>query len=125
MPPGVLRRMRPDVAEGSLITILPVVTEVGAEAAVVFTKSLLLFGVGSKPAPVIVTLPPCTTIWGEKEEMLGREEEAVTINEAVLVAVPADVVTEIAPVPAAAGTVTTSCVLEAEPTAAAYRVSFP
>src|SRR5258708_22096761 len=95
------------------ITMLLDVTEVGAAVPVVFTMSRSLAGVVSNPEPLMVTEPPGATIWGVNEVMLGFPGELVTVKELVLVPVPAGAVTEIVPVVAPVGTVTTSCVVEA------------
>ena len=95
------------------MTMLLEVTEVGAARAKVFTISRSLAGVRSKFAPLIVTNVLGATAVGENEEMLGFPDEEVTVNEAELVTVPAGAVTEIVPVVAPDGTVTTSCVAEA------------
>jgi hypothetical protein len=69
-------------------------------------------------APAIATDAPTIPAVGAKLEIVGPPSLEATVKFAVLVTVTAAVVTEIGPVVAAAGTVTTNCVDVAELTVA-------
>ena len=113
VPFGVLTEKRPDAT--------PVGTVVAREVALTDVKTVRLMfrpsrfsaGVVSKLNSFTVTAVPAVPIVGENPEIVGASD-APTTNGAPLVADPFGLVTPIVPVVAPPGTVTTSCVVEAE-----------
>ena len=79
-------------------------------------NSIRSFGSESNPVPVIDSVAPGFAMAGLNDVMEGRADDDVTVNGALLVAVPLGEVTEIGPVVAVAGTVTTNWLDEAEVT---------
>ena len=88
--------------------------ELGVAAAVIFMTSLSFWGKRSKLAPLMVTWLPCAAIRGVNESIRGFADDDVTVNEFVVVTVPAGDVAIIGPVVAPEGTVTTRLVADAE-----------
>jgi hypothetical protein len=117
VPAGVATVMRPDpVSKGTLVAMLVAVAEV-VSGVPRLNLTRLLAAVVSKFVPVTVTAVPAVPLVGVKEVMLGAPVP-LTVKDALLAAVPADVVTEIAPVVAPVGTVVTSRVALADVTVA-------
>lgn len=120
IPPGVFSEMCPEPALfGTIIVKLEDDAELGTAAGVAFIISRSLAGVESKFAPAIATAVPGAAICGVNESMRGAPVELVTVNGLALVTDATGAVTVIAPVIAPDGTVTTSCVDEADVTVAA------
>ncbi len=86
--------------------VCPVPTELTGWSVMLF-RTRLLFALGSKLAPVMVTTVPETPTDGVKLVMLGALE-AATVKFKLLVAVPDESVTRIGPVVAPVGTAATS-----------------
>jgi hypothetical protein len=120
-PDGVATVICPEArTDGALVVI---VVEVEAETGdcVAAKTTWLSAGVGEKFVPVMVTLVPEAPIVGVKLVIVGGAAGApafVTVNDAVLVAEPLDVVTVITPVVALPGTLVTIWVVVATVTVA-------
>jgi hypothetical protein len=122
---GVAIVIGPDAAfTGTVAEMLVEVAEV-TRASVPLNSTRSLAST-SKPVPVIVTvvggtdgIPPGFAIVGSNAAIVGPPAAVVTVNEALLVAVPLGEVTVIGPVIAPIGTVTTICPVVADVTEAA------
>lgn len=100
----------PDIAPlGTATTNCVVVAEVGVAAAVPLNMTVLLALVALKLVPVMVTEVATAPLVGVKLVTVGA-----TVKLLLLVPVNPPIVTEIVPVVAPVGTVTTSCVVDAE-----------
>jgi hypothetical protein len=97
----------PDVAfAGTVAEILVEVAE-PTEARIPLNVARS-FANTSNPVPAIVTAPPTLAMVGVNEPIERPAVGAVTVNEALLVAVPPGVVTVMEPVAAPVGTMTVS-----------------
>jgi len=106
VPPGVVTEIGPVAAPAGTAAVIWA-AEFTVKAALVPLNWTDVAPV--KLVPVMTTLVPTGPLVGEKPEIVGA---GITMNGAVLVAVPPGVVTEIGPVVAAAGTVAVTCVVE-------------
>jgi hypothetical protein len=116
LPVGVATEMRPDaVADGIVVEILVEDAE-PMIAWLILTVALSLAELLLKFVPVMVTDVPAAPTVGEKLVMVGAPRLFdPTVNEVLLVAEPAGLVTTIGPVVAPVGTVVTiKLVLDAE-----------
>jgi hypothetical protein len=102
--------MRP-VAAGGVVTLSDVGPAAVTLASNEFTLTAFEMGSGSKLFPLTVNVVPGTPTDGENDAMAGAVDP--TLNGVELDAVPDGVVTEITPVAAPGGTLTTSSVVEA------------
>ena len=116
-PMTVVTEMRPDVAPLGTLVEIDVAVAAVMSATVPLNFKRLLDGTGSKFCPVTVTAVPDVPILGVKPVMIGPF--VPTTNGSSLESDPAEVVTEINPVVAPAGTEVTICVSEDEDTTAA------
>lgn len=108
VPPGVVTAMGPAVARLGTVAVICVPESTVNDA----TTPLKVTEVAPvKFVPVIVTCVPTTPLSGEKLTMVGAGT-ASTVKFVALVAVPAGVVTAMAPVVAPAGTAATISVAE-------------
>ena len=123
LPTGVITVMCPEPApEGTLVSSVVLVPAV-FPALVRLNFVLLFWKAGSKFVPVIVTAVPTVPIVGEKPVMVG-DSESPTTNAVALEALPVDVVTDIGPVVAPAGTLVTISVAVEEVTTAVTPLNF-
>jgi hypothetical protein len=125
-PKGVVTLILPDaVCVGTAVEMLVLVFEVGAPPVMLNCRRLFAVVVW-KLVPEIVRLVPATPIVGVKDVIVGAGG-AATLNDDALASEPAGAVTEMSPVVAPLGTVTTSWVVVALDTVAevplnSYRV---
>jgi hypothetical protein len=103
---------------GTVVASVVVVAEV-RDTNDVFNFTRSFAEVGSKLVPLIVTAVPATPMVGVKLVIVGVPGLAATVKGVLLVADPLGVATLMVPVVAPGGTVTFSCVGEAEETVAA------
>jgi hypothetical protein len=109
-PLSVATLIFPDVAAGGTVVPSDVEVAVPITPAVALNRSALRLATVSKFVPVTVTLVPITAVVGEKLEIVGPDD-ATTVNDVALVALPEGVVTAMVPVVAVAGTLVAICVV--------------
>jgi hypothetical protein len=112
-PFGVLTENRPDAAFAGTVVASEVALADVTCARARFTASRFCASTVSKFVPLTVTAVPGVPIVGENSLMVGASDVPTTKG-APLFAEPLGVVTEITPVVAPVGTVTTRLVVDAE-----------
>jgi hypothetical protein len=109
-PEGAVTVICEEVAAVGTVAPILVAVEEETKASVRLNRTALFAGVIEKFVPLTVTAVPGVPIVGLNPVIVGAEDAAVTVKDAVLVAEPPGAITWIVPVVAPLGTLVVICV---------------